>query len=132
MKKLIKLMGSRPFLIAEGILILLLISLISIKYNQMINEDNVIRIYLDGKIIKTIPLSSVNEDYTFSVTGKSGISNTIHIYSDGVSVDEATCPNQVCVHQGKITNSHFPITCLPNNLVITIEKADTKTDVLTR
>lgn len=85
-------------------------------------------IYQDGKLIRSISLNDVSEGYTFSVTGKSGGSNTIQVSKGCIAVISADCPDKLCVRQGFIDNSLLPITCLPNHLVIQIRHSQTDSE----
>lgn len=78
-------------------------------------------IYLDGEEVNRIDLSAVTEAYTLTYTGKDGITNVVEAAPGKIRVKEATCPDQVCVHQGWIENGVVPVVCLPNALVIQIE-----------
>ena len=72
-----------------------------------------------GELYATYPLS---EDRTFEVPAYgSGGSNTVCIADGKVSVTEASCKNQVCVHHGEISRSGESIVCLPNRLVVRID-----------
>ena len=37
---------------------------------------------------------------------------------------EADCPDQLCVHQKKISMNHESIICLPNRVVVEIESSE--------
>lgn len=76
-------------------------------------------IYQNGECIHSIDLSDVVKAYTIEVSGS--VSNTISVEHGRICVSYATCPDQVCVHQGWISNSVTPVVCLPNGLVIQIE-----------
>jgi hypothetical protein len=39
-----------------------------------------------------------------------------------LAIVSASCPDQICVHQGFISTSLLPITCLPNRLVIRVRE----------
>ena len=44
------------------------------------------------------------------------------IIEDGYAyIKEASCPDGLCVHQGKINKSGEMIVCLPNEVVVTVE-----------
>lgn len=88
-------------------------------------------IYQDGRLTQTVPLNQVQETYTFTVETAEGCSNTIEISPGGVAVTQANCPDQICVQQGRITNSLLPITCLPHRLVIELKQENTSADALT-
>jgi len=46
--------------------------------------------------------------------------NTLRLTRYGAEVICASCPTQICVRTGKITNSRQMIVCLPHYLVITL------------
>lgn len=75
------------------------------------------QIYSDGVLVRTIDLSQVEEGYTFQVDGPSG-ANVVEVEPGRIRVQSADCPDQVCVHQGWISDGAVPIVCLPNRLVI--------------
>lgn len=85
-------------------------------------------VYLDGQCIRSIDLSQVAESYSFTVDGPAG-TNTVLVEPGRICVSHADCPDQVCVHQGWISNSVIPIVCLPNRLVIQIEESAQTTDI---
>jgi len=80
-------------------------------------------IYVDGELERRIDLGAVAVPYEFVVETKWG-HNTVRVERGSVRVSEADCPDQICVHQGKITGDDLlPIVCLPHRLVIEIEEA---------
>lgn len=87
-------------------------------------------IYQDGRLLQTIPLDQVQETYAFTLEATVGGSNTIEVSPGGIAITQADCPDQICVRQGRITDSLLPITCLPHRLVIELKRADTSADDL--
>ncbi|MBE5882862.1 MAG: NusG domain II-containing protein [Lachnospiraceae bacterium] len=85
------------------------------KQNMLIAD-----IYQDGSLLQSIALSNVEEAYRFTVTGDNGSVNEIEVRQGSIGILSASCPDKLCVHQGFISNSLLPITCLPNRLVIQI------------
>lgn len=53
---------------------------------------------------------------------KIGDTNVCKIEDGMCKMTEANCPNQVCVNSGSIQNRGECIVCLPNGIIITIEK----------
>lgn len=81
-------------------------------------------IYQSGELLQTIRLDTVTDEYIFEVPGEGGASNTVCVRPGSIAIISANCPDQICVHQGFISTSLLPITCLPNRLVIRVrEKA---------
>lgn len=65
---------------------------------------------------------SLYEDRTVEVPAPDGDDfNTVTISGGTVSVTEASCRNQVCVHHSPISMSGESIVCLPNRLIVRIE-----------
>lgn len=87
-------------------------------------------ITLDGQEVERIDLGAVTGEYTLSYTGKSGITNVVEVKPGKIRVREATCPDQICVYQGWITESVMPIVCLPNSLIISIASGESEVDGL--
>lgn len=83
-----------------------------------------VRIMQDGKCIETIDLSQVEEPCELQVKTEAGGYNTVSIHSDSVGIVDASCPDKLCQKQGFIKNSSEAIVCLPNRLVIELEKKE--------
>ena len=84
-------------------------------------DHPVATITLDGEVLDEIDLTQVQEPYSFTVTGKDGLTNTILVEPGRIRVEKADCPDQICVHQGYISDGSRPIVCLPNRLIIQIQ-----------
>lgn len=81
-------------------------------------------IYQSGELLETIRLDTVTDEYIFEVPGEGGASNTVCVRPGSIAIISANCPDQICVHQGFISTSLLPITCLPNRLVIRVREED--------
>lgn len=79
-------------------------------------------VYTDGKEYAQIDLSAVRESYTIPLPG-----NTILVEPGKISMQSADCPDQICVHQGKIHGAG-QITCLPNRVQIVIRPGANEPD----
>ena len=79
-------------------------------------------IYQSGELLETIRLDTVTDEYTSEVPGEGGASNTVCVRPGSIAIISANCPDQICVHQGFISTSLLPITCLPNRLVIRVRE----------
>lgn len=69
-------------------------------------------IYQDGALIDAVDLAKVNEEQQILITAKNGGSNIVCIAPGKICVQEATCPDHVCVQQGWIDDGIYPIVCL--------------------
>ncbi len=84
------------------------------------DEPATVRITVGGTIVNEIPLSSNSLPKTITVNGKDGGENTVVVEEGRVSISHADCPDQLCVHQGWITDSTLPIVCLPHQVIVEI------------
>lgn len=76
-------------------------------------------IKVDGKIYREIYLSDHEERFT--ITTDKGY-NKIWVHDGGIEVEEADCPDQICVQTGFINKPGQMVVCLPHKLVITIQE----------
>lgn len=75
-------------------------------------------IFQNGNLIASISLDEIREPYRMTVTGDGGCTNEIEIRPGSIGIISADCPDKLCVHQGFISDSRLPVTCLPNRVVI--------------
>lgn len=83
---------------------------------------SIANIYQSGDCLYSIDLSKVDDPYELVIQGASG-SNTVRVERGRICIIRADCPNQDCVRSGWISNGATPIVCLPNELVIRLEKS---------
>ena len=96
-----------------SILIIALIFFLVFMINQ--KKDNLVcQIYNDEILYKEVRLDH-EEQIRIDVDGGYVV---IDIALDGVLFSESTCPDKICVHQGKIDRSGQTITCLPNRIYV--------------
>ena len=74
-------------------------------------------ITVDGKVVGTLDLS---RDTELTVTGANKGTNHLIVRDGEIWCSEASCPDKVCVHQGKKHLSSDTIVCLPNKMIVTI------------
>lgn len=70
-------------------------------------------VYSNGVFVRQIPLETDGE-YRIDSDGEW---NILTVSEGKISVTEASCPSQDCVHRGAADHG-APIVCLPNRLVI--------------
>ena len=63
----------------------------------------------------------LDETTTYVIDGAIGGTNELVIENGEVWLKDASCPDQLCVHQGKIRYVGESIICLPNKISVTIE-----------
>ncbi len=84
-------------------------------------------IYIDGRLYKSVPLSS---DITIPVKSEYG-ENTVCVKNKSVYIINSNCPGGQCMH-GKIVSRGQSLVCLPHRLSVVIENNSRKneTDVI--
>jgi hypothetical protein len=75
-------------------------------------------ISLEGKPWQSIPLDG--EEHRLLAETENGF-NEIVVYPDGVAIVHADCPDQLCVHMGKITRAGEIIVCLPRQCLVELK-----------
>ncbi len=108
---------------------LFLFSLLLLLPRLFGSKGTIAEIYQDGNLIQSVDLSKVSDSYTIPVVTETG-ENIIQVESGSISVLSATCPDQVCVRQGKIHDGMVPIVCLPHKLVIEIKNKNSGPDLI--
>ena len=82
-------------------------------------DSPVARVSWDGALLEEFDLNQVDEPYTYTFKHESE-TNTITVERGRVCISEANCPDQICVHQGWISDGTVPIVCLPHTLIVEI------------
>ena len=100
------------------IIILFIIIVISFIFLYENKNNNIANVYYENNIIKTIDL---NKDNFYSVEGYNG-EVIIEVKNNKIRVIEETSPYNLCSKQGFVTNTS--IICLPNKIIIKLEKSD--------
>ncbi|MDE5715972.1 MAG: NusG domain II-containing protein [Anaeroplasmataceae bacterium] len=95
------------------IVIFIMIGLFIILIQMQKKEELYVKIYFDNELVETI---NMNKDKEFYVNGVE-----IVIHDKKVYVENSTCKDHVCMHQGKIWFPGQTITCLPQRVVIRID-----------
>lgn len=84
---------------------------------------NVVTVSVDGVIVDNYPLS---EDLSVEIKGYEGGTNYLVIKEGEAYLTEASCPDHLCIHMGRIKNVGQSIICLPNRVVIEITGPSSK------
>jgi hypothetical protein len=80
----------------------------------MREPGSVVTVSVDGKKIAEYPLSQ-NREYILN-----GGTNILVIENGKAYITYASCPDKVCMNQGKISLSGERIVCLPNKVMIEV------------
>ena len=82
------------------------------KYVTIEQRDNLIGIY---------PL---NVDKEIEIEHRGEVVNKIVIEDGYCHMEEAECPDHLCIKQGKVNKSGQTIVCLPDRVVVTVVDSD--------
>lgn len=75
------------------------------------------QVTVDGNLAETLDLSM---NTTVTISGANGGSNLLEIKDGEIWCSDATCPDKLCVRQGRKRLGTDTIVCLPNKMVVTI------------
>lgn len=70
---------------------------------------------IDGREVERVTLDGAAGERVYS---GNGYTLAVEFEAEGVTVREADCPTQDCVHTGTITRSGQSIVCLPGRIII--------------
>ncbi len=99
------------------VICVILISVLLFSINIFISHNgDTVYIYYDSQLFETAPL---NENREINVND----TNVVVIENGSVYMKSATCPDKLCINQGKISDSSRNIVCLPNKVVVKVDKA---------
>lgn len=80
-----------------------------------------VEVSVDGTVVEQLDLS---KDTQVTIPSGNDGSNHLVIQDGKVWIDDATCPDKVCIHQGKIEQSGEMIVCLPNRMIAKVVGAE--------
>lgn len=76
-------------------------------------KGGIVKISVNGKTYGTYPL---DQDKTINIDGH----NTVVIKDGIVHMEDADCPDELCIKQGSIDSNGEKIVCLPNKTIVEI------------
>ncbi len=82
--------------------------------NSIQPENSIAVVTVNGKTTEQIDLT---QDKEFEIKTEHG-KNTVLVKDGKVYMQEATCPDKLCVRHGKLQNKYDAIVCLPNKVII--------------
>ncbi|KIR02056.1 hypothetical protein P261_00870 [Lachnospiraceae bacterium TWA4] len=90
---------------------------------------------IDGEVVITVDGQeyrrlSLKQNETIVIEGVNKGTNTVTIEDGKVFMEDASCPDHVCMKMGKVSTVGAPITCLPNKVVVVIQKSQDKIDAV--
>lgn len=75
------------------------------------------QVTVDGKLVDTLDLS---KDAELTVKGARGGFNHLIVKDGEIWCSDASCPDKLCVHQGKKHLNGDTIVCLPEKMIVTV------------
>lgn len=76
---------------------------------------------IDGEEVCRMPL----DENSVTEIGENGKYNKVVVEDGQVYVSEASCPDRLCVNQGRKSFDGEMIVCLPNKMIVTVVGGDT-------
>lgn len=112
------------------VIIILAIAVYLFRFFFSSNGD-VVNISVDGALYGSYPLDT---DARIEIKNSSGqVTNVLIIENDSAHMEEATCPDKLCIKQKTISKDNESIICLPNKVVATVtSENESDIDVISR
>ncbi len=130
-----------------AMLVIIAVLCLVLIFHEDKGSGNIVKITSGGTLLGTYDTSVITEDIYITVIPATasesayilegrhpseGHYNIIKISHEGVCVTDSDCPTGLCTHAGLIDSPGIPIACLPNRLMITVErKSESDTDAWT-
>ena len=108
--------------------IIILVCIAAIAFARLSGGGLTAQVTVDGKLLESIDLNSVETAYTI-VTGTSP-ETEITVEKGAIYFSRSECENQYCVGSGRLTSKGATAVCLPAKVVITVT-ADKSVDAVT-
>lgn len=113
--------GKNDMLFLAALIVVLVLILYLFYGKKSLGADVVVTV--DGKEFGRYSLS---EEQQINITDAKGrITNVLLIQDGHADMIEADCPDQLCVHQSRISHENENIVCLPNKVVVTVVGGET-------
>lgn len=106
-------------LILAGIVVIIALACFGV-YQMTREEGASVIVTIDGNEYGTY---SLEKDTVIEIESDSG-TNELVIENHKAKMEDASCPDQLCVHQNAIDKTGQTIVCLPNKVVVTVENGE--------
>jgi hypothetical protein len=100
-----------------GIVLLVSFALMGWHYLKTDSGKGSVVVTVDGEHYGTYDLDT---EQTVNIQG----TNTLQIKNKSAIITDADCPDKICVYHKPITRNGESIICLPNKIVVSIEKGE--------
>lgn len=81
------------------------------------SDGGTAQVRIAGVVTASYPL---DRDATYTIDGVNGGTNLLIIENGSARIEEASCPDGICVHTGRVSRNGQSIVCLPNQVVVEI------------
>lgn len=115
-----KLLQKRDLILA-AVILMAAAAAFGFNYYSRRTPASTAQVSVEGKVIEVLDLS---KDTEVTVTSSNGGTNHLMVKDGEIWCSQASCPDKVCVHQGKKHLSSDTIVCLPNQMIVTITGQD--------
>ncbi len=122
--------GKNDIIFLTAIIILAVAVFVAFRF-FFSDKGDVVDISLDGTLYGTYPLDT---DARIEIKNSSDqVTNVIVIENNSAHMEEATCPDKLCMKQKAISKDNESIICLPNKVVATVtSENESDIDVISR
>lgn len=90
------------------------------------HKGSIVKISVDGEVINEFPL---DKDATYEIEGYDGGTNLLVIENGEAYIKEASCPDGLCIHMGRISTAGQSVVCLPNRVVVSIDGGEDEENI---
>lgn len=115
-------MKKNDVIMIAAIVVIALAAFVGVNlYGEHNTKDARAVVTIDGKEYGSYPLA---EDTTVKIELENGGFNFLVIEDGAASVEEASCPDKICVRHKPIDKTGETLVCLPNKVVVEIENGE--------
>lgn len=76
-----------------------------------------VQVRVSGTVAASYPL---DQNATYTISGVNGGTNVLVIEDGTARIEEASCPDGLCINTGRVSRDGQSIVCLPNQVVVEI------------
>lgn len=117
--------GKKRIRVLLPLLFFILLSLVLfLVFNGKKEEGDRVRVSVDGRMIGEYLLG---EDREVVLNGGT---NILLIKDGKACIEDADCPDRICVKEGWVSRTGECITCLPNRLIVEVVKLNDSVDLV--
>ena len=102
-------------LLLIGIVLVGAVIAIVLLFSQ--KSGTTVEVRVSGQVVKSF---SLEDTVTYEIEGAGGGKNILRIEDGEAWVEEADCPDKLCVNMGKISRVGQSVVCLPHEVVVEI------------